>query len=343
MIKLKEIGLNLSEKEYRDLDHLSSTFLSKFSRIGKEILTDTIDNNDGITFGRIVDEYTSGTHNKNNYYTISGEAIIGDKLKEAIDIISKNIDHSKIKDNSEYYNKFVKILTDIPDIPYYSKKEADWRAKKILSEGKEYFESILKSRNKIIVNFDLYNKAINTGKLILNHQFTKEIFKIKKNQEGVFQFQYVFHYLGENMKGMLDWIVIDHNKKTIKAYDIKTGKNDTEKFEIAFYYWRYDIQALLYTIICKYLVKRWYNNYTILPFTFIYSGRNDNGKVLKYEIDKSHLIGARDGYVKNNKKYKGVIEILKDLKWYKDNNFKVDYTENIYNSNGIIKLEPLTL
>ena len=343
MTKLKEIGLQISEKEYRDLPHLSSSFFSGLSRLGAAVVNDNFSGNDGTSFGTIVDDIICGTHNKDNYYTIPSEELVGDTLKQAIDMIFDLIDHTQIADNDQYYNAVVEVLTHNTTIPYYPKNKPEDRAAKILDKGSKYFKMKVDSRGKQLIDFNWYNNARKAANTIKTHEFTKEIFELTDSQEGVFQFQFVFNYLGEDMKGMLDWIKVDHKTKTIEPYDIKTGQETVFQFQKSFYKWRYDIQSLLYTIICKFLVKRWYNGYTVKPFTFIYVCNTQPDKVLKYKVSLNTLKGAKEGFTRNGYKYKGVAQLLNDLNWYKQNNFEVDFDEEMYKNNGVLTIDDVEL
>lgn len=118
------------------------------------------------------------------------------------------------------------------------------------------------------------------------------------------------------VKIMLDFIVIDHEKKVIRPYDLKTGIGPHhEFFNSGFLGYNYYIQASLYKHVLKQYVQIEYPEYTVDNFRFLYCGRKDKLSIIFKVSDKFDQAGW-DGFEYLGKKYPGIIELLEDFEYY---------------------------
>jgi hypothetical protein len=148
-----------------------------------------------------------------------------------------------------------------------------------------------------------------------------------------------------NCKGLLDIVVIDHDKKTIQIIDLKTtGKSvyDFRKSFVSFYYY---IQAAFYSRGMQIWKKEFtqlgdISEYEVLNFKFLVQEKACYNKPMFYTTSDNDLrVGKLGGYLNNSERYcKGYIELLDELKWHR----KMDYWEmpkEVYTRNFETKLD----
>jgi len=126
------------------------------------------------------------------------------------------------------------------------------------------------------------------------------------------------------MKILLDGVIFDHKKKTIKPYDLKTTSESTLYFEGEFLKWKYYIQAGLY----RTGLKKMFPEYNVLPFEFIVI--NDWEEPFVWGVgDELHSICMLGGMLRSGRKLRGVYQLMEDLKWH-ERNEQYDYPAEFY-------------
>lgn len=341
MKKLKDIGLQMTEQDYRNLEHLSYSVLSGMDREGPKSVGQEVKMSEAMLFGTMVDNMVEGTFDIKDYHLTNG-VDIGDGLRLAVEALHDHTQFSSVSNSSDiadWKDKLIEVL-EANDIDYYKKKAADWVANKIVKDvgAAAYFKDLYLGLGKTIITPTFLNNVTETYNVLKNHEFTKHLFEDVEGQEAVYQFKYVTTINGYKFKGMLDRLIIDHDKKTITPYDLKTGGKSSAEFENSFFYWRYDLQALAYSVICINMMKVHYPDYILLPFKFIYVGRYENKPLVWVTNPKMHEASWK-GFTRNGKKYKGLVELLADYDWYQSNSFKVDYPEKTYLNSGEVSID----
>lgn len=335
--EVKKIGLNILEKEYRELNDVSYSFLSKLDREGPKNIKNKIDPTEPMIFGTMVDEMMDGSFKRDNYYISEGNEI-GEKIKPAIDLLLNIIRGNQSSNLNSFQAELVGIL-QTNNIDYHVKRTALSRASSIIKDknASAYFKAMIESKGKIIITQSMYDDAQLCRNILKTHKFTKHLFGKVKNEEGFYQVKYKWEENGIGFKGMLDRLIINHENKTIKPFDLKTGGKNALNFQESFYKYRYDIQGVMYYIICKKIRDQHYPGYTIDNFKFIYIGRYEK-QPLVWEMPKKHMELTVKGYERHGRKVKGIKELLMEYKWHSKNNFKLIFSENVYKNNGIIKI-----
>tara|TARA_R110000851_G_scaffold78000_5_gene172071 strand:+ start:10406 stop:11428 length:1023 start_codon:yes stop_codon:yes gene_type:complete len=327
-------GLNITELEYRELENISYSLLSSIDRDKHYALKKVFVPSIPTIYGILTESILFGDYDKNDYYIFKGD-IPTDKLGTACNIIFPKLDISneKLIDNKDV---IISILTAL-EIDYFAKREPEWIADKLIKDSSEYWSEWRLSVGKIRITEDLLKTAEQASKTLKSHQFTRGIFNSNSffNVTKQSQVKLTFKFLGKDFKAMLDWLIIDHDNKVIKPYDLKTGGKTVEEFENSFFYWRYDIQALLYTTAITTLRNEKYPGYTIDPFRFVYISRLNEYRPLVWTTTKKMMKGTLKGFTMNNVPYKGVIELIDDYKWYSSNR-NVSYPREVYEASGEI-------
>lgn len=225
--------------------------------------------------------------------------------------------------------------------------------KKKFSECTEFFNTLVRARGKSVISQELYDRASKIVDQLLTNPFTKEIFEVKTVELGntgldlitvINQLEIYSEYTSEEggcnipIKGALDKVIIDHNKKIVYPYDIKTSSN-LHEFKESYIKYRYFRQASYYTwLLKKWLREGGWVGYTIAPFKFIVASTVGEGAYI-YECSANDLQASIFG--KSTKKLEfqyGWKDLLDDICWHIQNN-KWDYPRMVYENNGIIRLD----
>jgi len=335
-MKIKDLGLKITEREYRELKCISYSLLSTVDREGYKALKDVFKPTIATKFGVLTESILFGDYIEDEYYIIPKMEDVGDTLKDACDIIFPKLmrvpyGNHKLSD----YKKDIEAILKNVDIDYYKKRTVESRAETIIKNASEYWLHMSKSHGKIIITQEMLDKAKIAANTLKTHKFTSDIFNTHTfmNVEKISQFKLKYKLYDYDIKVMLDWLVIDHDNKIIKPYDLKTGGKDVEEFEKSFFYWRYDIQAFFYNLAVKTLAKRYYPNYKIEPFRFVYISRNNVYKPIIWKITDKQLKGTFKGFYKNDVYYKGVLELINEYNWYVDGE-NIYYSKEVYDNSG---------
>lgn len=335
--KLEDISLPLTEQEYRDMDHLSYSFLSKVDRIGAEAKEDDFQGNDGTLTGNLTEEILFGMYDRNKYY-IADNVAPGGVLQETLDIVFQNAPASIFYSSETELQSYVEEkIENNPDVKFYTNWKVATRAKRIVDDGKAYIEFLRDSAGKIPVDTATYNTAVTLVNTLKTHPFTENLFKKKEGVDVFYQFKGTFELKGITIKFMVDMLKVDHNIQTIYIYDLKTGNKKPENFQKSYYYWRYDIQDYLYTQGIYEVLKRYFPNYKYNVMHFIYINNVGIAKPLIYRgLGNSSII--YNGYYVGDRYYKGIEELIEECQWYDKHNYQIDYPEQVYKANGVVAI-----
>jgi len=337
MKSFKELCLEITENQYRELNAINYSLLSRYSQNGVRALKEDISlEGPGITFGSMVDTLITNKEAFNDLYYVS-DVFVTPGIKQIVDYIVSTTSYQ----------------CDINSIPeevlIYAIEACDWqpnwkietKIKKVLSEGRDYYKARIAAINKIPVsNFD-FKEAMELCKEITQGMWTKNIFGIKGKEGVEFLYQQKMKYTHEmwnlygpsgkfiDLKAMIDIIIVDHNNKIIIPFDIKTTSSSLYNFKKSFYKYRYDIQAQLYNYILekKCVNDDYFKDFSLLDIRFIVASREDM-KVVSF-IDDSE-----QGVYENN--FKHWSDLLKEIVFLKTNGMEYEY--DAYINEGLIKL-----
>ena len=143
---------------------------------------------------------------------------------------------------------------------------------------------------------------------------------------------------GHQFKSMMDKVIVDHSAGTIQVYDLKCTWSVENFFEEYYLYRRSYIQAYLYYhAVGEWASENGYGDYDILYPRFIVCDSTNYMNPLIYELTENDMLDAYLGFEHKGRYYKGVKELIQDLKWAQDNNVWNMSRENSIN-NGIARL-----
>ena len=146
---------------------------------------------------------------------------------------------------------------------------------------------------------------------------------------------------GLPLKSMLDKVIIDHDEKVIKPYDLKCTWSVENFYEEYYLYRRAYLQAYLYFRAMLHLAKdpeSEYYGYTVEFLQFIVCDSTNYYQPLIYTLDKSDMLAAYEGFVHKGRTYPGVEDIVKALKWCKETE-TWNISHKNYLSNGIVNIK----
>ena len=149
----------------------------------------------------------------------------------------------------------------------------------------------------------------------------------------------------------MDRVIVDHEKKTIQVYDLKCTWNVENFYEEYYLYRRAYIQAYLYyraaqcaflnDPTCEYSGLRSTSScsdYEVLLPRFVVCDSADYYQPLVYTLSEENMYDAYNGFEHKGRKYPGVKDLIKDLKWAHETNMWNISRSNLEN-NGITQLK----
>jgi hypothetical protein len=182
----------------------------------------------------------------------------------------------------------------------------DKRMDKILTpDALEYWDFLLKKGNKDIIDqstLDFCNKAVEKVRAIprvmeLLGIRMEEFANIEVHNEIALTYDLQNYVFG--LQGIIDNLIIDHDKQVIKINDIKTTSKDLKDFQEAVEFYSYWAQAVIYVL----LVARKYQHLISgqdgapryrIEFRFIVIDRNHN--VYPFPVSQETMSGWRERF-----------------------------------------------
>jgi len=211
------------------------------------------------------------------------------------------------------------------------------------SDAEIYFNEILDIRTKgltVVTAQDVTN-AENIVAELKTNRVTQGIVNLvdSKNYTVKNQLQVEGYEIdGHLFKSMMDKVVVFHKTKEIQVFDLKCVWA-IEKFLSEYYLYRLAfIQAYLYYVAAQFwALQNGLGDYKILPPKFIVCDSTNYYNPLIYTLEYSDLDDAYLGFEYKGREYKGVKEIIEDLKFALDQNVWNISRKN-YLTNGIVRL-----
>ena len=139
-------------------------------------------------------------------------------------------------------------------------------------------------------------------------------------------------------KSMMDLVIIDHINKTVQVYDLKCVWAVENFYEEYYLYRRAYIQAYLYWKACQSLLIDEIMDYKVLPPKFIVCDSTNYYNPLVYTLNDADIEDAYKGFEHKGRKYVGVKNLIKELKWAQENNVW-NISMNNYLNNGQVNLK----
>ena len=322
MKSLKDYSLNLSEKEYHELDAWSYSLIARYAKDGFSAIStlhEPVKQTDSMRFGSLFDCMLTRPEDVKKEYEVQ-DTSVPDAEKKVLDVLATMTSTAYDMVTDEEFQKAISISGYQPRWKYETQKAH-------LDPFCDYFNSV--KSGKTIISQEEWSDALEMYKAVRTNEYLKEHLKNKSDndKEYIYQAQFIIDYLTENhgtvkMKIMPDMLEVDHKARTIRPWDIKTSAMPGYDFADQFLRFRYDIQAELYTDVLEAVLNKIpeYEDYKILPYLFMDISRADKVPVT-YEYDPFEGLS----FTKNDKtyQYKGYRELLEEILEYEATAAKV--------------------
>lgn len=345
---------NNSEKSYREIFLDSSSSLKDFSLDRRKyhkkyILNESVEEEDTLAskMGKLVETLLLEEEKFDEKFHISACAVApsGLMLKFVESL------YSIFKENTDEEGNVTKEFSEMLKEAYIRSgyKISFERVIKDFEGGDNeiYFNEILRVRTKgliVVTPSDIANAEKIVNELKTNPITADIVNLVSSSRYTVYTQCQVedFEIDGLPMKAMMDLVHIDHFKKTILVYDLKTVWA-VETFMKEYYlYRRAYIQAYTYYQAAKKLAEQLEDEtgeeYEVLPIKFIVCDSINYYSPLIYELSDYNIAEAYTGFEYKGYDYPGVQNIIKDLKWTLKNNIWNISREN-YENLGRVKLK----
>lgn len=339
-----------SEKSYREKTIDSSSSLKDFSinrklYYKKYILFENVEekDNQASVMGRLVETLLLEPEEFDNRFYMSACASTPTGLMlEFVEALYRAT-RDAMDDEGIITREFKDISTEAYNASGFKIKYEAVISKFVGSDAEIYFNEILKIRANglTVATADDVANAERIVDELKNNFVTREIVNLVDSERYTVKNQLQvegFNISGLKMKSMLDKVIIDHQEKVIRPYDLKCTWS-VENFYKDYYLYRLAyIQAFVYNAAMQEYRNTNYPSYKIEPLRFIVCDSTNYYNPLIYALTLDDLVDARDGFVYRDRDYPGVLSIIEDLKWAQENNIW-NISKNSYINNGVVKLK----
>lgn len=237
------------------------------------------------------------------------------------------------------------------EIEYYSKKPI-MAYNKVIKEGEDYFIFKQTTAGKKIISQADYDKSAKMKEICYTDPASKPFFVAGKKIELLFQLHIRSEFeIGYDnvefmpVKGTLDILRFNHNKKTVREIDAKYTAN-AFKFLDRVKDMDYGTQHSFYDFLIREWLKTYkkgkYKNYTIEPpLNVVIDDVEMKPYIYKYSFDDLEIkrYGMNNTYYINN--YQGIVGwegVIKEISWHMENNDWSRPMQHIKNGSIPVKL-----
>lgn len=292
---------------------------------------------DAMTLGSMVDVLLTRPKDFDKEYMYLSDAPTG-QMKDFID------EFHRLSINSEDDPKT--IAEYVYNKVGFKRDKLETVIAKFQAEGLVYYNALSKSVGKTIVPQGMMLHAKALVDQMLEDEFIGPILTeetdtqthINVDTEVYNQLEIYWEEHGLKFKALLDKVIVDHLKKTIQPYDIKTTRSSD--FNDAFGGYRYDLQGAFYTdALHHWMEQQGLQNYEILPFVFIVAFTNEKGiGPQMWQMGTYDYYAGRYGIARPRlRRVRGYQTIVNDLLWHiKEDKWK--YPKEVYLKKGIREL-----
>jgi len=306
--------VNVEEDEYHDMNYCSYSTLSKISKSGYRALQEQKIESKALNLGSFIDCYLLTPQElSKRFVAIQQEPTAS--LKVLADYVIEN--YESVPDNLYELSEVLGLWTK------NSQKVVEL---KFTEEYINYLKKAIDSKDKEKYTPEDLDLAIKCEAGLKSNEITNFIFNHEDYglDEIFFQTQGIFELEDSTgntipIKFMVDILTISHSLKRIYLYDLKTGMEPVDKFEISFLKYRYDIQHYIYTKGIE-AIKNilGYKDYEVTPLQFIYISKIEPNIPTIYKVPEDLTIF--EGYTtKRGTEMKGVDELLQEYLFYCEN------------------------
>lgn len=349
---IKGVNKTKEERAYRSIETDSSSSLKDFSLdrrkyYKKYVLRQEIDEKDNAAtnMGKLVETLLLEPEEfDNRFYMSSTVAIPTGLMLEFVEALYKITDASAGEDGV-----VARPMEEMVEEAYVASgfkitKEAVLN-KFLGSSAEIYYREIREVRAKnltVITSQDVTN-AERIVEELQNNEFTRDIINLETNERYtvINQFKIDSYKVDSHeFKSMLDKIIVDHNEKIIRIYDLKCVWSVENFYNEYYLYRRAYIQAYLYWKAVISLTENkdhpFYKYQVEFPYFIVCDSINYYSPLI-YTMTNKAMHDAYYGFTVGDREYPGVQLLIDELKWAIENDTWTVSQVN-YNSRGFVKI-----
>ena len=346
-------GASKTEATYRAIMLDSSSSLKEFSMDRKKyyrkyVLGERVEDKDTLaaTIGRVVETLLLEPHefDKRFYMSSCVNAPTGLML-EFVNALCKHTEEATSEDGT-ISRSFEEIARDAYADSGFKIKFDAVITKFVGSDAEIYYNEMRKVKAEgltVVTTEDVANAEKIVNELKTNHVTAEVVNLTDSVRWQVFNQMQVEGYVveGQLFKSMMDKVIVDHEQKTIQVYDLKCTWSVENFYEEYYLYRRAYIQAFMYYKAAdqlRFINDAEWGDYEEQPPKFNVCDSTNYFNPLIYQLTMEDLSEALLGFEHKGRKYPGVRELIKDLKWALENNvWNISRTN--YLSNGVVNIK----
>jgi len=339
----------MTEREYRKLDALSQSMIKDFAKDRKKfqqkyILGEEVKDEESpaMLMGNLVDCMKFTPADFENRYCMGA---CTSKPTEKMLVFVNTLFEETVKcldEQGEITRPFVDLATIARERAEYKISLEQILKSFVGKEPEVYYRDLLHSIGKTVISQKERETAEKIVEALDRSPFTGPIFNPTDEAiEEIYQYPILdFTILEMECKGLLDKFEINHREEYIQPWDLKVTWS-VEGFYKEYYLGKKGyIQAGVYDIGCKVFRDANYPNYEVRPMKFVVADSANYYAPLIYELSAQDIVDALKGFTHRGYPYKGVFQLVSEIKWHQTMDIWDMSMENFLNE-GRVNLSTL--
>lgn len=348
--------INMTEREYRKLKRLSYSAIKVFAdnrmkywRNYEAGYVFEDEDNEALTIGSVADCLELEPEDFGNRFVVATVNKPGGQMGDFTDRLFKRTKECLSVDGvvTRSMNSLMREAYD--DVAFdrngeriaFKRKTFDQVVEEFANgPGVEFHNQQRSTLEKTLIGPGDEEQAMKVLTLARNHKNTKNLLALRtgKRYQVINQLKLIFTLWGMKAKGMIDKVIIDHERRIIQPFDMKTTYS-VDTFMYNYLKYRYYIQSYVYHIgLHNWADENDLGGYEIKPMKFMVLDSNAVMDPIIHTSTMDNLYQARDGFKVGTKVYKGVEELCLDIHWHRSNDMWTASREN-YEANGICAIK----
>jgi len=302
-------------------------------------------------FGSAVDcMITEPGEFQNRYYVSKVDA-----PSETIQKIVKGVFDEVVEENKKFpdekllhpFSELGNFNSNIIEHAAYQQYGQSWKpetlVKKVVDGGSEYFKELINSADKEILQKEEFESVVAVVDRLSNNEFIKDYFD-GDMYERFWQLPIIFELKDHNdevvlCKALLDLVVVDHENKAIRVFDIKTTGQSVHSFVSSYMKFGYFRQGSFYFRAATDFFKTMFPEYQVMNTGFIVAEKaNLNPPMIYHMSTQDIMTGEYGGITSYGKQVKGYRTLINDLGWHNATD-KWDYPREVYVNEGVTVID----
>lgn len=325
---------SINVSEYREVDCLSYSALSAYNKnpldyYNKYILKTEIEETENIRLGKLLDIKITDPDNFDNYFVLAKAPTPAPQMVRFCQLL---LEEYNPEDGIETGLRLAYNRLDAEKTSTKLQKNFESMVTSFNDTAKEYFQELLESKTKTLVNIE---EATISEEIFKKWKQSKQ-FQLLDGEEEQLKFPIYGNIGDEEFKCEIDRLIWNHEKKYVKPRDLKITGFVEDFFIQRYLKLNYYLQQGIYT----FLLRQWmddngFKEYKIENFGFEVLDSSNKLQPLLYICEDDYYQQSWEGFYWGNKYYKGVIQLISELNKSKELNVWNISIKNLTNG-GIV-------